>query len=219
MMFFPKLKFLLIIFLFYFLTFPNCYAQKKERKLSSQDSLIGKWETPSNPLATSTLTMEFHKDKKYSFLLSSTWKGKYNLQDTKLISSYFIPTINKYKSDTSTVLIYGNSLVQIYSKNGHDSTVKMVRKEIKKNKGAGLLGAWEFNYLDNNHSIIEYKKDGQFEVHNILRSFSGTFTVKDNKLTAYSNGREMFSDKFLFIRGMLYIYNSSGTPLKLERVK
>jgi hypothetical protein len=218
-MFFPEIKFLLIIFLFNFLIFPECYAQEKVGHLSAQDSLIGKWETPSNPLATSTLTMEFHKDKKYSFLLSSTWKGKYNLQGTKLITSYFIPTINKYKSDTSTVLIYGNSLVQIYSKNGHDSTVKMVRKEIKKIKGAGLVGTWSFNYLDNNPSIIEYKKDGQFEIHNVLRSFSGTFTVKDNKITAYSNGREMFSDKFLFIRGLLYIYNSSGTPLKLQKVE
>ncbi len=216
-MFFSKIKFPLIILSVLFSLQMQSFAQKKSGNKVLRYSIIGKWETAPNPFSSSKLEMDFKKDGKFSFLLSSTWKGKYIIQGTKLTSNYFIPILHKVKTDTSTVLIYGDTLVQVFNVKGKDSTARMIRMHGRKSKNAGIIGKWSFIDQENNPAHIEYFKNGEFEIHNVLRSFKGNFLIKNKYITTFSGGRPMFKSKFLFIRGMLYLYNASGSPLKMVR--
>ncbi len=196
----------------------NSLAQKK-KKANPKDSLIGNWVTVPNPLEASYLRMEFHPGGKFLYKLSSEWDGKYSLNGTKLVSTYFIRIINKAKTDTSTVLIYADTLVEITHVKGKDNTIKMVRQGGTK-KGAGIIGTWITSDPDAQYVTITYNTNGTFEVKKILREFSGNYIVQGNTFSVFSNGRFMLKTEYVFEKGLLLMYSKTGNGhIKMERTK
>jgi hypothetical protein len=168
-------------------------------------------------LEASILRLEFKSDKKFSYILSSSWEGTYQLDGTKLISSTYIPIYKKYKSDTTTVLIYSDTVIQIGKDRGADVTTTMVRKS--GNTGAGLLGSWIIKNQQAEYSTVVYSPAGKFNVKNILKSFHGNYIIKDDTLTAFSENRQMLKCRYVIDKGVMRLYSpvQSG-PITLEKV-
>ncbi len=214
-----KIKFFLIFIIILCSIHSDIFAQKK-KKSSQSSSLIGTWETVPNALEASYLTLQFNKDKKFSFVLKSTWKGKYKLNGTQLITYTNIPILNKVKTDSSTVLIYSDTLIQISKVKGEEVTVKMYRQRGTSQLGAGIIGTWIMSDPDGEFSTFKYSTDGTFEVKNILRSFKGNYVVKEDTVSVFSNGVPMFKNRYVFERGLLLLYSKTqSAPVKLQRVK
>jgi hypothetical protein len=171
-------------------------------------------------LDSSTLRLEFKPGKKFSYILSSKWSGKYKLDGTKLFSSLYIPMMNKYKTDTSTVLIFSDTLIQIGNDKGKETTSRMFRKKDSINIGAGLTGTWIIPNQDAESSTISYLPSGTFEVNNILKSFYGNYMIKSDTIMAFSRGRLMLKNRFIIERRQLLIYSpvQSG-PITLEKIQ
>lgn len=213
-----KLNFLLIFLILIISYHGDLYSQKK-KKVVEENPLVGKWETPHNPLESSLLTLNFKKNKKFDYNLSSKWSGKYKLQGTTLISDYYIPVLNKYKADSSTVLIYSDTLIQVMKIKGKNQTLKMIR-EHGIEKGAGIIGTWEVLNPDAQKMTIIYNTNGSFEVHRILRAFDGNYLVNGNTFRVFSNGALMMRGEFEIIRGELMLYSkTSKGPIKMQRAK
>ena len=137
-----------------------------------------------------------------------------------MVSSYYIPILNKTRTDTSTVLIYADTLVQVSSVNGKVKTLKMVRENHKAMKGAGIIGSWILENSDAESATMTYTPEGKFELHKVLRSFNGNFVVNKDTVSVYSNGIPMMKSHFLFERGKLLLYsNAKSGYVKLQRIK
>jgi hypothetical protein len=192
----------------------------QQKFTSSADSLKGNWETVPNPLEASRLRLEFKPDKKFSYILSSSWHGTYKLDGTKLISAIFIPILNKYKSDTSTVLIFSDTLVQMASEKGKETTTTMIRKKDSTNAGAGINGTWIMKNENAESSTITYSQSGTIEVNSILKSFYGNYSINKDTLIAFSRRQLMLKNRFVIDRGLLRIYSpvQSG-PITLEKIQ
>ncbi len=213
-----KLNFLLAVLILILSVHGDIYSQKK-KKVVEDNPLVGKWETSHNRLQSSLLTLTFKKDKKFSYDLSSEWMGRYQLHGTTLFSDYYIPVLNKYKADSSTVLIFSDTLIQVINEKGKSQTLKMIR-EHGIEKGAGIIGTWDVLNSDAQKMTITYNTDGSFEVHKILRAFSGYYLVKGKTFQVYSNNALMMQEEFEIIRGDLMLYNKkSKGPLRMERAK
>jgi hypothetical protein len=198
---------------------PDLYMQQKN-KTPGADLLFGNWETVPNPLETSTLRLEFKPGKKFSYILTSSWHGSYKLEGTKLVSSLSIPFMNKIKTDTSTVFIFSDTLIQIGNEKGKETTLRMIRKKDSTNTGAGLVGTWVIQNQDAEYSTISYSLSGTFEMNNILKSFYGNYRTKSDTLMAFSRGYLMLKNRFVIDKGLLRIYSpvQSG-PITLEKVQ
>ncbi len=193
-------------------------AQKKKETIS--DPLIGKWETVHNPLESSRLILEFRKNKTFSYLLESNWNGSYKLNGTKLITNTSIPILNKIKADTSTILIYSDTLVQISKIRGKEVTTKMIRQGKSSKLGSGIIGSWAMKDSDAEHSTINFNSDGNFQIKNILKSFKGNYITKKDTVTVFSYGLQMMKNRFVFDKGLLLLYSKTqSAPIKLERSK
>ncbi|MGA7722500.1 MAG: hypothetical protein WCA84_15120 [Ignavibacteriaceae bacterium] len=196
----------------------NIYTQQKV-DVSWADSLAGNWETVPNPLEASSLRFEFKPNKKFSYILSSEWRGTYKLEGTKLISSIFVPIMNKYKTDTTTVLIYADTLIQVGTEKGKETTSKMIRKSSAEKKDAGIVGTWILENENAEYSTISYTPSGTIEVKNILKSFNGSYSTKSDTLMSFSQGHLMFKNRFVIARGLLRIYSTTQSgPITLRRV-
>ncbi len=212
-----KLLFLIAIVLSLGLTYS--LAQKKTSKTVS-NPLVGKWETVPNPLEASSLFLTFNKNKSFSYLLESNWNGKYSLDGTKLITFTSIPILNKVKTDTSTVLIYSDTLVQVTKVKGKDITNKMVRIKEKKKLGAGIIGTWRMTVPEAEYSTINFNSNGTFHIKNILKTFKGNYLVKQDTVMVFSNGMQMMKNRFILDRGQLWLYgHTQSAPIKLQRTK
>ena len=210
---------ILLAIIIIFVSMQNDVLAQKKKKVSHKDSLVGNWVTVPNPLEASYLRMEFHPDGKFLYKLSSEWNGKYSLDGTKLTSTYFIRILNKTKTDTSTVLIYADTLVQIIHLKGKETTLKMVRLGGTK-KGAGIIGTWITSDPDAQYVTITYNTNGTFEVKKILREFKGNYTVKGSNFSVFSEGRFMFKSDYIFERGQLLMYSKTANGhIKMERAK
>lgn len=211
-----KLNFLFALLILIFSFHVDLYSQKKT---VSENPLIGKWETVHNPLESTLLTLNFKKDKKFSYKLTSKWSGKYQLNGTTLISNYYIPILNKIVTDSSTVLIYSDTLIQVTYKKGKSQTFKMIRKDGME-KGAGIIGSWKVLNPDAQEMSIKYNTNGTFEIHKILKAFNGFYIVKGNTFQVYSNRMLMMRSEFEFIRGDLMLYSkTSKGPIRMIRAK
>ena len=214
-----KTKLLVIMALILIIFSIEGIAQKKKIKTDS-NPLVGKWETVPNPLEASSLSLDFRKNKSFSYLLESNWNGKYKLEGTKLITITSIPILNKTKTDSSTVLIYSDTLVQISKVKGKDVTSKMVRHSRTSKLGGGIIGTWVMHNSDAEHSTIDFKSDGTFHIKNILKTFKGNYLVKQDTVTVFSYGMLMMKNKFILDRGQLWLYgHTQSAPIKLEKSK
>jgi len=213
-----KLNFLLAVIILILSVHGDIYSQKK-KKVVEDNPLIGKWETSHNRLQSSLLTLTFKKDKKFSYNLSSEWNGRYQLHGTTLISDYYIPVLNKYKADSSTVLIYSDTLIQVINAKGKNQTLKMIR-EHGIEKGAGIIGTWDVLNPDAQNMTITYNTNGTFEVHKTLRAFDGNYLLKGKTFHVYSNGVLMMQGEYEIIRGELMLYSkTSKGPIRMDRAK
>lgn len=214
-----KTKLLFVLLLILIFSSVNSIAQKKKIKTIS-DPLVGKWETVHNPLETSSLILDFRKNKTFSYLLESNWTGKYKLDGTKLITFTSIPILNKIKTDTATVLIYSDTLVQISKVKGKDVTSKMVRQKRVPAMGAGIIGTWVMHDPEAEHSTIDFNSDGTFHIKNILKKFKGNYITKKDTVTVFSYGMQMMKNRFVLERGQLWLYgHTQSAPIKLEKSK
>jgi hypothetical protein len=212
-----KLKVLFVFILLLSFSQQNIYSQHK-KKVNWADSLVGNWETVHNPLETSTLRFEFKTNKNFNYLLSSSWKGTYKLDGTKLISSLYIPLMNKYKNDTSTVLIFSDTLIQIGKDTGIEKTSKLIRKKDVANAGFGLVGTWVMQNEEAEYSTITYSQSGTFEIKNILKSFKGNYTTKGDTLMVFSLGHMMLKNRIVLDKQKLRIYSPTQSgPVTLEK--
>ena len=213
-----KSKILLLCVILCTISQANIYSQQK-KKILKASPIKGNWETIHNPLEASTLRLEFKADRKFSYMLSSSWEGTYQLDGTKLISSTYIPIYKKYKSDTTTVLIYSDTVIQIGKDRGVDVTTTMVRKADSSNTGAGLIGTWIIKNQQAEYSTVVYSPAGKFNVKNILKSFHGNYIIKDDTLTAFSENRQMLKCRYVIDKGVMRLYSpvQSG-PITLEKV-
>jgi hypothetical protein len=197
---------------------PYIYMQQKE-KVAIPDPLRGKWETIHNPMEASVLSLEFKPNKKFSYSLSSTWHGTYKLEGTKLVSSLYIPIYKKYKADTTTILIFSDTLVQVGKERGEEKTTRMVKAIDSVNTGAGIIGTWIIDNQDNEYSTVTYTTVGTFEIKNILKSFNGSYDTKKDTLMAFSEGRMMFKNRFILDKGQLRLYSPAQSgPMTFEKV-
>ena len=214
-----KLKILLLLAVS-FTIFQSGLSSQQKKENSNTSLIQGNWETVHNPMEASTLRLEFNTDKKFSYILSSSWEGTYQLDGTKLISSTYIPIYKKYKSDTTTVLIYSDTVIQIGKDKGVDVTTTMVRKADSSNTGAGLIGTWIIINQKEEYSTVVYGTSGKFKVKNILRSFHGNYITKGDTLIAFSEGRQMLKCRYVIDKGVMRLYSpvQSG-PMTLEKVK
>jgi hypothetical protein len=211
-------KFFIFIILLAFIQ-SNIIAQKKGKK-PKVNLLAGKWETVHNPIEASDLTLEFSSNKRFKYLLTSHWEGTYKLEGTKLLTSVYIPLFKKYKSDTSTVLLYSDTLVQIGKDHGVEVTNKMVRQSGSDNNSTGILGNWVMSSKDEEHSIVTFTSSGKYEINNILKSFNGNYIIRKDTVTVFLNGTPVIKNRFVFERGYLLLYSQGKTaPITLERVK
>jgi hypothetical protein len=214
-----KFKFLLALVLLVSSFQHNIYSQQK-LNASRADSLAGNWVTVPNPLEASSLRLEFKPNKKFSYILSSEWKGTYKLDGTKLISSIFVPIMNKYKTDTTTVLIYSDTLIQVGTEKGKETSSKMIRKKDVPDTCAGIVGTWVMENENAEYSTISYKPSGTFDIKNILKSFNGNYSTKSDTLMSFSQGHLMFKNRFVIASGLLRIYSPTQSgPITLQRVK
>ncbi len=214
-----KTKLLLIFVMILSLGLSISLAQKKKAKIVS-NPLIGKWETVPNPLEASSLILSFNKNKSFNYLLQSNWNGKYKLDGTKLITLTSIPILNKIKTDTSTVLIYSDTLVQISKIKGKDVTSKMIRINKKKILGAGIIGTWRMRDPEAEYSTIDFSSDGTFHIKNILKSFKGNYLISKDTVMVFSNGMQMMKNRFILDREQLWLYgHTQSAPIKLQRTK
>jgi hypothetical protein len=214
-----KFKILFILVLLIAVSQPDIYMQQK-KKASGASPLEGNWETIHNPMEASTLTLEFKPNKKFSYILSSAWQGTYKLDGTKLISALYIPIFKKYKTDTTTILIFSDTLIQIGKDKGVEKTTKMIRKKDGAGVGAGLIGTWIMENKDAEYSTISYSQSGTFEVKNILRSFNGNYITKSDTLIAFSQGRLMLKNRFVIDKGKLRLYSPTQSgPITLEKAE
>jgi hypothetical protein len=210
-----KVFFILVMLLALFQS--ELFMQQKENP-SENARIEGKWATVHNPMEASDLRLEFKSNKDFSFVLSSAWHGTYKQDGTKVVSSLYIPIYKKYKEDTTTVLIYTDTLVQIGKDRGKEVITKMIRQNDSTNTGAGIIGSWLIDNQDAESSIITYKPSGEFEIKNILKSFTGKYTVKKDTLTVISDGRIMIKNRFAIDRGQLRLYSPTQSgPITLER--
>ncbi len=207
--------FLVIIVLFLSIQ-NNIFAQKK--KVTHKDPLIGNWRTVPNPLAASYLRLEFHPDHTFFYKLNSEWQGRYRLSGTTLTSTYFIKILNKTKTESSTVLINSDTLLQVIHERGKDSTITFIRKGGAK-KGEGIIGTWIVQNSIVPYMAITYNTNGSFEVNKILREFTGNFTDNGKTFSLYSGKELLTKMTYIFERGLLLIYSKEHGHLKMERVK
>ena len=214
-----KFRMFLILVLLVAFFQPNVYMQQK-KEAPKADTIEGKWETIHNPMEASTLTLEFKSNKKFIYTLSSTWQGTYKLEGTKLLSSIYLPIYKKYKTDTTTVLIFSDTLIQIRKDKDKETTTKMIRERNSSNAGAGLLGTWIVENQGEEHSTISYSSSGAFVMEKILKSFNGNYIIKGDTLTVFSQGRIMLRNRFVIDKGNLRIYSPTQSgPITLERAK
>ncbi len=213
-----KLNFIIIFLILLFCVHTNSYTQTR-KKTAGKNSLIGKWETLPNRYESSRLTLEFKKNNEFKYDLTSKWGGRYKLNGTHLISDYYIPILNKNKADSSTILIYSDTLIQATKVKGNNQTLKMVRKN-KVEKGAGIIGTWIVLNPDVQKMTITYKTNGTFEIHNILKSFNAKYVIKGKTFIVVEAGREIMISDFEFMKGELMLYSkTSKGPIRMMRVK
>jgi len=214
-----KFKVLLILVLSFVIFQPNTYMQQK-KVTAKNDILTGKWETAHNPMEASTLTLEFKEKNMFSYTVSSLWHGSYKLEGTKLVSSIYIPIYKKYKTDTTTVLIFSDTLIQVGKDKGVETTTKMVREDEGAKISASLIGSWRIENEDTESSIITYNSNGTYEVKNILKSFSGSYNTKNDTLMTFSDGHMMFKNRFVIDKGVLRLYSKTQSgPITLIKTE
>jgi hypothetical protein len=212
-----KLKVYLIFILLTAISQPDMYMQQK-KNIFGANPIEGNWETIPNPMEASKLALEFKSNKKFSYSLSSTWQGTYKLDGTKLISNLYVPILRKYKTDTTTIVIFSDTLIQIGKDNDKDKTTKMIRKKNGANAGVGLVGIWIMENEDAEYSTISYSQSGTFEMKNILRSFKGNYITKSDTLMAFSQGHLMLKNRFVIDKGKLRLYSPTQSgPITLEK--
>jgi hypothetical protein len=210
---------LFILVLSFIIFQPNAYMQKKKETVK-KDVLTGKWETANNPLEASRLTLEFKAKNMFSYTLTSDWHGTYILDGTKLVSSIYIPIYKKYKTDTTTVLIFSDTLIQVGKDKGVETTTRMIREVESTNTGAGLVGSWRIENEDAESSVITYNSNGTYNVKNILKSFSGSYNTKSDTLMTFSNGHMMFKNRFVIDKGVLRLYSKTQSgPITLMKAE
>jgi hypothetical protein len=193
---------------------------QQKKKINWADSLSGKWETVNNPMEASRLILDFKAKKKFSYTLSSFWHGTYKLEGTKLVSNIYIPIYKKNKTDTTTVLIFADTLIQVGKDRGTETYTKMIREGGSKNAGAGIIGSWKFENPDAESSVITYNTNGTYEIKNILKSFDGTYTTKSDTVIAYSGDLMMFKNRFVIDKGQLRLYSKSQSgPMTLIKAE
>ncbi len=213
-----KLNFIFILLILTSCFHTDSYTQTR-KKTASKNPLIGKWETLPNRLESSRLTLEFKKNSDFKYDLTSNWGGRYKLNGTNLISNYYIPILNKNKADSSTVLIYSDTLIQVMKVKGNNQTLKMVR-ENKAERGAGIIGTWIVLNPDVQKMTITYNTDGTFKIHNILKSFNAKYVIKGKTFIVVKDGREIMLSEFEFMRGELMLYSKkSNGPIRMIRAK
>ena len=212
-----KVKVFSIILLALVFSQSQLFTQQK-KKQQNKSQLVGKWETVPNPMEASSLALDFEANNEFTFILSSKWHGTYKLDGSKLVSSLYIPIFKKYKEDTTTVLIYSDTLIEVGKDNGKDVTTRMIKQKDTTNKGAGIIGSWRIDGQDDKSSVITYNTSGSFEVKNILQSFKGKYLLKSDTVIVISDGRVMLRNRFIIDRGLLRLYSPTQSgPITLER--
>ncbi|MDR3628378.1 MAG: hypothetical protein P4L45_16155 [Ignavibacteriaceae bacterium] len=212
-----KVKVFFILVLLLVFSQSELFMQQKKNP-AEKAQIEGKWATIHNPMEASDLSMEFKPNKDFSYILSSTWHGNYKQDGAKLITSLYVPIYKKYKEDTTTVLVYSDTLVQIGKDKGKEVITKMIRQNDSTNTGAGIIGSWIIDDQDAESSIITYKPSGEFVIKNILKSFKGKYTIKNDTLMVVSEGRMMIKNRFIIDRGQLRLYSPSQSgPITLEK--
>ncbi len=213
-------KLFAIAAIFILLICGNSFAQKKIKVKEYRGPLIGKWETPNLEMNTSHLTMQFEPKYKFSYDLKSIWNGNYKFEGTRLASSYYIPFMNKWVKDTSTVLINTDTLVIESNKDTTHTAYKFFRIKDTLNTNVGIYGKWESKNYMGNSAIFNFNKDGSMSIQKTLNKYNGYFTVQKNIFSVFAHRQMVMELKFQIIRDELYLYKIGNSDvLKLVRVK
>lgn len=194
----------------------NAFAQKRVKEYKGP--LLGKWATPNLGLDASHLAIEFESGHKFSYDLESRWNGKYSLDGTKLFSSYYIPFLSKWVSDTSIVLITADTLVLVTGKDTAQTISKFIRESDSSNASGGLVGSWYSNNFQGDKTVITYDKNGDLSIRKTLNKYNGYFVVQNNIFSVFSKRALIVKMKYQIIRGDLYLYKI-GSPGVMKLVR
>ncbi len=196
----------------------SVFAQKRIKEYKGP--LLGKWETPNLGLDASHLAIEFESGHKFSYDLESRWNGKYELDGTTLLSSYYIPFLSKWVHDTSIVLVTADTLVLVTGKDTAQTISKFIRENDSSNTSGGLVGSWYSDNFQGDQAVITYHKNGDLFIRKTLNKYNGYFVVQKNIFSVFSKRALIVKMKYQIIRGDLYLYKI-GSPgvMKLVRGK
>ncbi len=213
-----KIGFLLILILTINLA---CQGKKEENNTSKKVDLskfiVGKWETIQNKYTTSYLTLDFAKNKNFTYILRSDWKSKYHLEGKHLIINTPLALLNKSVTDTMVVDVKKDTLTMKTKVKDRPVEYTFYRKGGLQ-KGNKIVGEWFSLHYNGHPTDLTITKNGDYIVSETLRAFGGTYVVKGDHFIVHSGSTLMTDMRFQKFNDDIIIYGN-GPNMRMKRVK
>jgi len=198
-----------------------CQEKKEEnhtpKKTDLAKFIVGKWETVQNKYTTSYLTLDFAKNKNFTYILRSDWKCKYRLYGKHLIVKVPIAMLNKSITDTMEVDVKKDTLI-LKTKVKNRAVNYTFHRKRGSHKGNGIIGEWFTLHFDGHPANLTITKNGDYMVSEILRAFGGLYTVKGDHFIVHSGSTLMMNMRFQKFNDDIIIYGK-GPNMRMKRIK
>lgn len=193
--------------------------KNKTPKVNLSTFIIGKWQTIQNSMTTSYLTLDFKKDKNFTYILRSNWNADYHLlKDGRLITHAELPMLNKTVTDTSFINLKKDTLIiTINNKNNFTTNIFYRKKTKEAKKETGLVGNWYCQDYSGYPADLTITKSGKYELSQVLRAFKATYEIKDDHFIVHSGKTTLMNMKFQKFNDDMIVYGN-GPNMRLKRV-
>ncbi len=196
-------------------------GQKNEEDINKTTDLskfiIGKWETIQNKYTTNYLTLEFSKDKQFTYILRSEWKSRYKLEGNRLLVYTNVAILNKTTTDTFTVEI-GERTLKLQHKGKKGVKNFLFYRKGNSNGENRLAGEWYTQHYNGYPADLTITKSGTYNLSEVLRAFKGNYYIKGNHFIVHSGKTLVMNMRFQKFNDDIIIYGK-GPNMRMRRIK